>query len=139
MGVPANEATGLVDRWVAVRPGQSLGQNSYTDIAAGITLSSVATELQVASPLTLTAPTTADGQRVIGVQGSVPASQQSSGPAQVTLYVAAIGIPRPVLYTASAAGGAQNRIAFSRWGETVPLTAPQGAISAASLGTPILA
>jgi hypothetical protein len=138
MGVPANEVTGLVDQWVAVRPGQSLGRSSFSDIADGITLSSVASELQVDSP-TLTAPTTVNGQRVVGVQGSAPAGQQSPVPTRVTLDVLAGGTPLPVLYTASGANGYKFQIAFSHWGGAVSLTAPRGAISAASLGPPILA
>jgi hypothetical protein len=139
LGLSANEAAQVADRWVFVRPGQSLGQNTYSDIADGITLSSVASELAVDSPLTLTAPTFVDGQRVVGVQGSAPAGQQTPGAARVTFDVTASGTPLPVLYTASGTGGYQNRIAFSHWGETVSLTAPPGAVPATSTQTPILA
>jgi hypothetical protein len=139
LNVPADEAAQLVDRWVIVRPGQSLGQNTYSDIIDGITLSSVASEVPVDSPLTLTGPTTADGQRVVGVQGSAPASMQLPGSTRVTFDVAASGTPRPVLYTASGQGGYSTRIAFSRWGETVGLTAPPGAVPVPFTGTPILA
>jgi hypothetical protein len=139
LGLSAAEAARVADRWVSVRPGQSLGQNAYSDIADGITLSSVATEIQVDSPLTLTAPTIADGQRVVGVQGSAPAGQQTPGAARVTFDVMAGGTPLPVLYTASGAGGYQTRMAFSRWGETVSLTAPAGALPATSTEPPILA
>jgi hypothetical protein len=139
MGVPTDQAARLADQWISVRPGQSLGQNTYSDIADGITLSSVASEIQVDSPLTLTAPMIADGQRVVGVQGSAPAGQQTPGTARVTLDVMASGTPLPVLYTASAAGGYQTRIAFSQWGEAVALTVPAGAIPATSTQTPILA
>jgi hypothetical protein len=139
MGVPAAQVARLVDRWISVRPGQSLGQNTYSSIADGITLSSVASELQVDSPLTLTAPTFANGQRVVGVHGSAPTGPQESPSARVTFDVAASGTPLPVLYTASSADGSQTRIAFSHWGETVSVTAPSGAIPASSLETPILA
>ena len=139
MGLSAAEAARVADRWVSVRPGQSLGQNAFSDIADGITLSSVASEVQVDSPLTLTAPTVADGQRVVGVRGSAPAGQQTPGAARVTFDVTASGTPLPVLYTASAAGGYQTRIAFSHWGETVSLTAPPDALPATSTEPPILA
>jgi hypothetical protein len=139
MGVSAAQAPALVNRWIVVHPGQSLGQNTFSDIADGITLSSVASELEVGSPLTLTTPTYADGQRVIGVRGSVPSSPQSPGPTQVTFDVAASGTPLPVLYMTSDAGGYVTRIAFSHWGEKVSLTAPPGAIPATSTQTPILA
>jgi hypothetical protein len=140
LSVPAAQAARLVDRWVSVRPGQTLGQNTYSDIVDGITLPSVASEIQVGRPITLTAPTTVDGQRVVGVQGFEPLSPPSSGgQLRVTCDVLASGTPRPVLYTTSVGGTLVTRMAFSHWGESVSLTAPPGAIPATSTETPILA
>jgi hypothetical protein len=139
MGVAAAQAQTLAGRWISVRPGQELGQNSYSDIVDGITLSSVASEIALAGPLSLTSPATIAGQQAVGVRGGVPASQQLPSAARATLDVTAAG-SRPLRWTATAAGGYQSTISFSGWGESVPLTAPAGAIPApSSQQTPILA
>ena len=94
MDVPSPQAQSLAGQWIAVHPGQDLGGSSYADIVAGITLSSVASEIALAAPLALTAPATVAGQRAIAVQGRVPASKQPPASARVTLDVAAAGSAR---------------------------------------------
>jgi hypothetical protein len=126
--VPISQAQSLAGRWIAVHPGQELGADSYADIVAGITLSSVASEIALAAPLTLTAPATVAGQRAIGVQGRVPASQQTPASARVTLDVAAAG-SRPLRETVVASGGYKSTTTFSDWGESVPLSAPQHSVA----------
>jgi hypothetical protein len=124
MQVPLSQAQSLAGRWIAVHPGQELGGSSYADIVAGITLSSVASEIALAAPLTLTAPATVAGQRAVVVQGRVPASEQPPASARVTLDVAAAG-SRPLRETVVASGGYTSTTTFSDWGESVPLSAPQ--------------
>jgi hypothetical protein len=137
MQVPQSEAQSEAGRWISVRPGEELGQNTYDDVTEGITLSSVAaTELPVAGQLTLTGPTTVAGQQAIGVQGHAPASMQLPGTARVTLYVSTSDA-RPLRYEVSGVSGYQNQITFSDWGESLKLAAPPGAIPASG-GTPIV-
>jgi hypothetical protein len=136
MQVPQSQAQSEAGRWISIRPGEELGQNNYDDVVDGITLSSVATELTIAGPLTLTAPTTMSGQRVIGVQGRAPASMQLPGTARVTLYVATSDA-RPLRYQVSGVSGYTDQITFSDWGESLQLATPSGAIPAGG-GTPIV-
>jgi hypothetical protein len=128
MEVPASQAQSLAGQWVAIRPGQELGASSYADIVDGITLSSVASEITPATPLTLLAPATVAGQRAIGVQGRVPASQQLPTSARITLDVTAAG-SRPLRETVSASDGYESTITFSDWGESVPLSPPRHPIA----------
>jgi hypothetical protein len=128
MNVPMSQAESLAGRWIAVHPGQELGASSYADIIAGITLSSVASQITPAAPLTLTAAATVAGQRAIGVLGRVPASQQPPASARVTLDVAAAG-SRPLRETVVASGGYKSTTTFSDWGELVPLSPPQHPIA----------
>jgi hypothetical protein len=137
-GVPRSEAAAVAGRWLSFRPGDSLGSSSYDDVVAGITLSSVASELQLSGPDSVTGPLTVAGQSVLAIQSPVPASQQLPSTARETLYVAAHG-SRPVLEKLSGAGGVQNQLTFSHWGETVRLTAPADALPVSSLGAPVLA
>ena len=124
MAVPLSQAQSLAGQWIAVHPGQELGGSSYADIVDGVTLSSVASEIAVDAPLTLTAPATVAGQRAIGVQGRAPASEQLPASARVTLDVAAAG-SRPLRETVVASGGFTSTTTFSDWGESVSLSAPQ--------------
>ena len=124
MEVPLSQAQSLAGQWIAVHPGQKLGASSYADIVAGITLSSVASEIALAAPLTLAAPATVAGQRIIVVQGRVPASQQPPASARVTLDVAGAG-SRPLRETVVASGGYTSTITFSDWGESLSLSPPQ--------------
>jgi hypothetical protein len=128
MDVPLSQAQSLAGQWIAVHPGQELGGSSYADIIAGITLSSVASEIALDAPLTLTAPATVAGQRAIGVQGHPPASEQLPASARVTLDVTAAG-SRPLRETVVASGGFTSTTTFSDWGESVPLSAPQHPIA----------
>jgi hypothetical protein len=128
MAVPSSQAQSLAGRWIAVHPGQDLGASSYADIVAGITLSSVASEIALDAPLTLTAPASVAGQRAIGVQGRAPASDQLPASARVTLDVAAAG-SRPLRETVVASGGYKSTTTFSDWGEAVPLSPPQHPIA----------
>jgi len=122
-------------RWVSLRPGDKLGTNTYDDVTAGITLSSVASELQLGTALSKTPPTTVAGLPVIGVQAPLSASDDLPG-ARMVLYVTDNAALRPVRYELVGGGSTQNEISFSRWGEKLSLTAPAHAIPASSLAAP---
>lgn len=122
MDVPSAQAQELAGEWIAVHPGQSLGSNTYSDIVDGITLSSVASEITPAGPLTLHGQSTIAGQRAIAVLGSVPSSQQLPASARLTFDVAADG-SRPLRETV-VASGYTSTTTFSDWGESLSLSAP---------------
>ena len=130
--VPVAQAEQAAGQWISLRPGEKLGTSTYDDVTAGITLSSVATELQLGSPLSKTAPATVAGQPVIGVQAPLPASDGLRG-AKMVLYVTDGPALRPVRYELVGGGSTQNTISFSRWGEKLTLTAPANAVPASSL------
>jgi hypothetical protein len=119
-------------RWISLRPGEKLGASTYDDVTAGITLSSVATELQVGSPLSKTVPATVAGQPVIGVQAPLPASDGAPR-AKMVLYVTDNPALRPVRYELVGGGSTTDEISFSRWGEKLKLTAPANAIPASAI------
>ena len=129
---PLAQAEQAAGQWISLRPGEKLGASTYDDVTAGITLSSVATELQVGSPLSKTAPATVAGQQVIGVQAPLPASDGLPG-AKLVLYVTDDPALRPVRYELVGGGSTKNTISFSRWGERLSLTAPENAVPASSL------
>jgi len=133
-GFPTGLATRLVGRWISFHPGDSAGGTNYQAVTSAVTLASVADELRLTGPLTLTAPTVAAGQPVVGVHGRVPGHDNPPG-STLTLYVASRGHPLPVTFQTKAAVG-QATYRFSRWGEALHLTAPPNSIPAASLSSP---
>jgi hypothetical protein len=135
--VPWREARSHGGQWLVVRPGQQVGEHSYSDITGGITLPAMASEVTPTGPLTLTAPTVVAGQPAIGVQGHVPRDQHFPSTARATLYVAINGT-RPLLYEVSGANGYQDQVTFSNWGGSVQLVAPPHAIPAEALQAPVL-
>ncbi len=122
-------------KWISLRPGEKLGTNTYDDVTAGITLSSVAQELQFGGHLTKASPATVAGQPVIGVQAPLPASDGLPAGAKVVLYVTDNAALRPVRYELVGGGGTTNEFSFSHWGEKLTLTAPANAIPASSIGS----
>src|SRR5262249_30350836 len=95
-GVPEPQAEQFAGQWIAVRRGEKLGQTTYGDLTAGITLSSVASELAPASTPKLAPPSTVNGQRVVAVQAPAQVSGLASK-ATETLDVTDNSLLRPVL------------------------------------------
>ena len=138
IGVSSSEAPSLAGKWLSFSPGDTLGTTTYSSLVDGITLSSVASEIELSGPDTITGTQTVDGQSVRAITSPLPASQQLPATARMTLYVTASG-SRPVLEKLTGAGGEENQTAFSHWGESLHLAAPSGALPVSSLGAPVLA
>lgn len=134
--VPLQQAAQAAGQWISVRQGEKIGSSAYDDITAGITLSSVAQELQFAGKLSKSAPATVAGQPVIGVQAPLPASDAMPG-AKMVLYVTDNAALRPVRYELVGGGSTTNEFSFSRWGEKLALTAPAHAIPASAIGSSV--
>jgi hypothetical protein len=101
-------------------------------VTAGITLSSVASELQLSGTLRKTPPTSVAGRPAIGVQAPLPASDGLPR-AKIVLYVTDDPARRPLRYELVGGGRTQDEISFSRWGEKLSLAAPANAIPASSI------
>jgi hypothetical protein len=131
--LPQPQAEQFAGQWIALRPGDKLGASTYDDVTAGITLSSVATELEPNGTPTLAAPATVAGQRVVGVQTRLPAASKLPAAARNVLYMTDNSLLRPVLSEVTNAGSYKYQVSFSHWGETLHLTAPANAVPASSV------
>lgn len=131
--VPQPQAGQFANQWIELKSGDKLGASTYDDVTAGITLASVATELGPGGTLTLAAPATVAGQRVLGVQAPLPAGSQLPAAARSVLYVTDNALLRPVLSEVTNAGSYQYRMTFSHWGETLHLSAPANAVPASAV------
>jgi hypothetical protein len=134
-GLPQLQAGQYAGKWIVIRPGEKLGESTYDDITAGITLQSVASgQMAEGSPLSLVKPTTIDGQPVDGLQAPAAASNALPASVQQVLYVSDNSMRRPVLIQWHG-GGVTGSVSFSKWHETLRLTAPADP-TPASLVTP---
>jgi hypothetical protein len=134
LGVPQAQADQYANQWISMRPGDKLGVTSYADVVAGITLPSFAGVLEQSGQLTLRVPATIAGQRVVGVQSTLPASAELPATARNVLYVTDNAQMRPVLQEVMDAGrNYEYQNTFSHWGETVHLTAPANPVPASSI------
>jgi hypothetical protein len=115
----------LAHKWIVFRPGDP----GYQQIASGMTLGSLLTQIMPAGSLTKTGRTTMDGQAVIGVRGKAPASDQTPPGATDTVYIAATGNPLPVACV-ERVSAAQISAVFSQWGETVTFHKPRHTVPA---------
>ena len=131
--LPQPLADQFAGQWIALRHGDKLGASTYDDVTAGITLSSVATELEPSGTPTLAAPATVAGQRVVGVQTRMPAASKLPAAARNVLYMTDNSLLRPVLSEVTNAGSYKYQVSFSHWGETLHLTAPANAVPASSV------
>ena len=131
--VPQPQADEFAGQWIALKSGGKLGASTYADVTAGITLSSVASELDLNGTPVLADPTTIAGQRVVGIQTPLPASDQLPAAARQVLYMTDNSLLRPVLLEVTNAGSYKNQMSFSDWGETLHLAAPTNAIPASSV------
>jgi hypothetical protein len=106
------------------------------DVTAGITLSSVAQEVQLTGPLTKTAPATVAGGPVIGVEATPPAADDMPAAAKMVLYITERSPLRPVQFELVGDSSTKSGTSFSQWGETLHLTAPANAVPASTI-TPV--
>jgi hypothetical protein len=131
--VPQQQADEFAGQWIALRPGEKLGQSTYDDVTAGITLSSLATELTPGGAVSLGTPSTVKSQRVLTLREPVAASAGMPATARAVLYVTDTAPVRPVLSEVTNAGSSDVQVYFSDWGETVHLTAPAHSVPASDV------
>ena len=118
IGFPLSQARLLADKWLTF----TSGENGYNDLVESLDMPSLIADVRLTGALTKTAVTTIEGRAVIGIKG-----KGRLGGADM-LHVATEGDPLPVEETNTDKGEVDTSL-FSRWGETVKVTAPAGAIS----------
>jgi len=130
-GVPAPEAARMGGQWAAFSPDDA----AFSTVAAGVSLSSVLTQDALTGPYRLGAPTVVNGQRVVPVSGIV--SVTGRGPVGLgTLYITPGSGTVPVAFHIAESDGTTTDVSYSRWGAAFTLSAPPGAVPAASLIPP---
>jgi hypothetical protein len=120
-GLTSADVNKVGTHWVSVKAGTS----QYKDLAASMTISSVASVLPAAKGTALST-STPSAQKLYILKWNTAAT--SSEPAwATTLTLSAIGATLPIQETSTASGGGSEKVAFSNWGEHVVVSAPVAA------------
>ena len=117
-GLTSAEVKEVGRDWVSVKAGTS----QYKDLAASMTVSSVASILPAAKGTRLRTPAAA-AKKLYTLKWETAAT--SSEPALAnTLTLSAVGATLPVQETLTASGGGNETVALSKWGERVLVSVP---------------
>ena len=136
MGFSPTLAAQYANKWLMV----SSSSAAYMPLAAALTTASALQQIEIGAKVALRGSTTKAGTKVTDVAGTYSATPTGATKpitAKVNVYVATSSAHLPVLYTASTVHSGKDvveKVAFSKWGEAVKVTAPVGAIPAG--GTP---
>jgi hypothetical protein len=118
LGMTSAEAKVVGKHWVAVKAGTS----QYADLKSSLTISSITSVLPAAKGTQLYSPAS-QAKSLYTLKWHTAAT--SSTPAlDNTLTISAVGATLPVKETTTAAGGAKQVVALSKWGEPVLVNAP---------------
>ena len=126
-GLPASLASRLAGRWISVPPTDS----SFRAITANVTLASALDNVTPTRSLVMGKRSTVNGQPVKSIAGAAP-----GGGGGLTLFVAAHGRPLPVEAAESSGAGTSAKgevVTFTRWGESLHVATPQGAVPISTL------
>jgi hypothetical protein len=122
MGFTSAAAKKEANRWLSLAPSNP----DFSAVTAGLTVSSIASELEMTAPFTTTPQSVVLGEHVDGVRGLSKA--QSGVPAMKTvLYFRAKGLPLPVEQT-QVYEGHTSAVKFVKWNVPTVLESPSGAI-----------
>jgi hypothetical protein len=128
-GFSTSAAHKIGSLWVSV----PAANRNYAELSVGLTLASALSQLAPPAPLSETAPTTIDGQSVIGIRGTPP--KQAGAVASSILYVSRSQHPLPVRLSVSVktnASTVSSTVDLSGWGEHVSLTPPSDVVPMSS-------
>jgi len=129
-GFPAAAARQVGSRWVSIPSSNSF----YATLASRVTLRSAIAALAIPGHVSETAPTTVDGQQVIGIHGIVPLSGRfHATKVTATLYISRTSSPLPVGASYTYSTGGESTTTLSDWGETLSLTPPTNTIPESQL------
>jgi hypothetical protein len=137
LGLPAASATAHAGQWISLAAGDA----PYAAVYAAVTASSALTDNVTVQPETVLPTSSVDGHRVETVSGAIApitiGGTKVAPKGTATLAVRAAAPHLPVRYTERGTEGhgtTRSTVTFSRWGTQVPVSAPAGAVTYASLG-----
>ncbi len=127
--LPSSVVANLVGKWASVQPTDA----SFGSVTGNVTLASALANVTPSGTLVAGKRTKVNGQRVRSISGEGP-----GGDGHVTLFVAANSRSLPVEAVESSGPGTNGNgeiVMFTRWGETLHLATPSGALPLSTLET----
>ena len=123
IGLTTAQANKYAGQWFSF----PMSNSTFSQLAAGLLRSQVASELSISGPFTFVSGTTLNGQRALGIRGSV--STNNGGTVGEILYVPAHGKPLPIEEVTDPGAKAHastihGTVSFTKWGEQVSIQAP---------------
>jgi hypothetical protein len=126
-GFSADAAARYAGTWLEVTP----SDGAFTDLTSAVTMSTIPAQIVLPKPQLLKGESTVVGIRVKGLRAvvSVPSGKETG-----VLYVRSEENPLPVELTSALVKGGRGSDVFSKWNETVTVTAPSSSIPFPSTG-----
>ena len=128
-GIPSPVAKQVGHRWISV-PSTN---RDFGSIAYDVTLATVLKDFAVNGHLVEVAPTTINGQPVIGILGAVSVPGFGGRAVLATVYFSNTRKPLPVKASYQAADGS-SWTTLSHWGEKLSIAGPRSVVSSSALG-----
>jgi hypothetical protein len=131
LGLSSATASTYVGKWISLRPTDP----AYQQVAAGLTMGTLLVEALPNGPVKLTPTTTIDGQSVVGIVYNL--SEDGVNVSETT-YVSTAApnlIVESVNHASKSGVAVTTKATFSRWGESVVVAAPSGAVPISSIVT----
>lgn len=128
LGMSAALSRKYKSRWIAF----SKSDPGFAQTAKQFTVQGPLSEISLTGQLSVVGASVVDGVAAEGVRGKTMALSSNGGSGTGTLYVASNGTGLPVRFTGTGqqpTGSASARVDFSKWGETVDVQSPSGAIA----------
>ena len=126
-GFSAAAAARYAGTWLEVSP----SEGAFDSLTSAVTMSTIPAQIVLPKPELLKGESTVSGTQVKGIRGVVATH---SGNETGVLYVRSTGSPLPVKLTSSLVHGGHGSDVFSKWNETVTVTAPSSSIPFSSTG-----
>ena len=128
LGFPASQVQRLAGHWISLVSTDA----GYQTVSQGVTLASALGEETIASPEKVGAPTVLYGAGAVPISFTV--APTGGGPSGTgTLYISTGPATLPIELDVVGSDGSKTNARFSAWGAVAPLTAPSGAIPAATV------
>jgi lipocalin len=138
LGLPTSLASAHAGQWISLARTDA----PYASVYAAVTASSAISDNVTIVPQEQLPTTKVDGREVQTITGAIApvriAGQTEAPKGTASLAVRASAPHLPVRYTQQGTDDnarSETTVTFSRWGESVDITAPSGAVSYASLGS----
>lgn len=132
LGMPSSLAPKYAGKWIVWTSSDS----TYSWVEQDFQLSTALGQISMKAPLSIGGRTSVNGTSALNLNGTTSSLSEKGKSGPATLAVAASKTPLPLRFTGKGKeqlGKAYGTVTFSKWGETISVTAPTNAIPVSSI------